>query len=164
MSSCEHTLNTLRYADRVKELGVADPAQVSSKGDNQNGKLQEDGMSPEDLDLAQLRTLNQGELSADWYNFQVRELLMHRCYHHRERLFNKRLERMPQETISHLQALEDDLVESHRTTIESMRRWIKQDSQLIKKTNQVDYDQDGKDAAAVYRTYCVGCIRFCNCH
>ena len=25
LSSCEHTLNTLRYADRVKELGAADP-------------------------------------------------------------------------------------------------------------------------------------------
>ena len=28
-------------------------------------------MSPEDSDLAQLRSLNEGELSADWYNFQV---------------------------------------------------------------------------------------------
>ena len=26
MTSCEHTLNTLRYADRVKELGANDPA------------------------------------------------------------------------------------------------------------------------------------------
>jgi hypothetical protein len=26
LSSCEHTLNTLRYADRVKELGAEDPA------------------------------------------------------------------------------------------------------------------------------------------
>ena len=26
MSSCEHTLNTLRYADRVKELGASDPS------------------------------------------------------------------------------------------------------------------------------------------
>ena len=25
MSSCEHTLNTLRYTDRVKELGFKDP-------------------------------------------------------------------------------------------------------------------------------------------
>lgn len=26
LSSCEHSLNTLRYADRVKELGAEDPA------------------------------------------------------------------------------------------------------------------------------------------
>ena len=33
----------------------------------------EDGvLSPEDSDLAQLRSLNEGELTADWYNFQVR--------------------------------------------------------------------------------------------
>lgn len=32
----------------------------------------EDGvLSPEDSDLAQLRSLNEGELTADWYNFQV---------------------------------------------------------------------------------------------
>ena len=32
----------------------------------------EDGvLSPEDSDLAQLRSLNDTELSADWYNFQV---------------------------------------------------------------------------------------------
>merc|ERR1711872_327792 len=34
LSSCEHTLNTLRYADRVKELGAADPAEPRSKNCN----------------------------------------------------------------------------------------------------------------------------------
>merc|ERR1719392_244144 len=29
LSSCEHTLNTLRYADRVKELGTQDPAKAT---------------------------------------------------------------------------------------------------------------------------------------
>ena len=29
LSSCEHTLNTLRYADRVKELGASDPLKGS---------------------------------------------------------------------------------------------------------------------------------------
>ena len=90
LSCCEHSLNTMRYADRVKELGAADPA----SGGNENGQRQleernghmmdsedsnevmlamrDDGvLSPEDSDLAQLRSLNEGELSADWYNFQV---------------------------------------------------------------------------------------------
>ena len=75
LSSCEHTLNTLRYADRVKELGAADPAQNQAKSsptDGPEGMRMDDGvMSPEDSDLAQLRSLNEGELSADWYNFQV---------------------------------------------------------------------------------------------
>ena len=90
LSCCEHSLNTMRYADRVNELGAADPA----SGGNENGQRQEDGnghmmesedsngvmlamrddgvLSPEDSDLAQLRSLNEGELSADWYNFQVK--------------------------------------------------------------------------------------------
>ena len=88
LSSCEHTLNTLRYADRVKELGAEDPALVKGGGISPSeggvgvrdddilqmpeGMRLDDGvMSPEDSDLAQLRSLNEGELSADWYNFQV---------------------------------------------------------------------------------------------
>merc|ERR1719203_2267994 len=108
LSSCEHTLNTLRYADRVKELGAADPANQAKSsspndgpegtngGGHPEGSMRTDDgvMSPEDSDLAQLRSLNQGELSADWYNFQ--------------------------EAISHLQALEDELVEAHRATIQNM--------------------------------------------
>merc|ERR1712141_355660 len=134
LSCCEHSLNTMRYADRVKELGAADP----SSGGNENGqRLDEEGnghmesedsngvmlamrddgvLSPEDSDLAQLRSLNEGELSADWYNFQ--------------------------EAISHLQALEDELVESHRATIQNMLRWTKDDASLLAMTNEVDYDQD----------------------
>ena len=87
LSCCEHSLNTMRYADRVKELNP------SSGGGNENGQrhgedsnghlmdsedsngvmlTRDDGvLSPEDSDLAQLRSLNEGELSADWYNFQV---------------------------------------------------------------------------------------------
>ena len=98
MSSCEHTLNTLRYADRVKELGASDPSRQTgeragiedikiflegekifilntiSELDDFSGELIEDEdervLSPEDSDLAQLRSLNDGECSADWYQFQ----------------------------------------------------------------------------------------------
>merc|ERR1719510_1111117 len=120
LQSCEHTLNTLRYADRVKELGAADPAASQAKSsptEGPEGMRMDDGvMSPEDSDLAQLRSLNEGELSADWYNFQ--------------------------EAISHLQALEDELVESHRSSIQNMLRWTKDDAALLAMTNEVDYDQD----------------------
>ncbi|XP_075977376.1 kinesin-like protein 10A isoform X1 [Anticarsia gemmatalis] len=47
LSSCEHSLNTLRYADRVKELGTADPARREPDVD----------MEPAH-DLAHLRSLN----------------------------------------------------------------------------------------------------------
>lgn len=46
VSSCEHTLNTLRYADRVKELGGGD-LQINQLSDDQD-----------DGDLLQLRSLN----------------------------------------------------------------------------------------------------------
>ena len=42
-----------------------------------SGMRMDDGvMSPEDSDLAQLRSLNDGECSADWYNFQVGILVL----------------------------------------------------------------------------------------
>jgi len=47
-----------------------------------------------------------------------------------------------QEAISHLQALEDELVESHRSSIQNMLRWTKDDAALLAMTNEVDYDQD----------------------
>jgi len=53
-------------------------ASPTDNGHDDDGVTLEEGMrfddgvlSPEDSDLAQLRSLNEGELSADWYNFQV---------------------------------------------------------------------------------------------
>lgn len=63
MMSCEHSLNTLRYADRVKEL-AADPvdtgagnkaSQNNPSSGNISPLLEEDGQED---DLAQLRSLN----------------------------------------------------------------------------------------------------------
>jgi hypothetical protein len=72
MGSCEHTLNTLRYADRVKELGAGDPTKADGGSRGQEVRMDDGVISPEDSDLAQLRSMNEGELSADWYNFQVK--------------------------------------------------------------------------------------------
>lgn len=49
VSSCEHTLNTLRYADRVKELGG---------GDLQTAQLNDDQQQQHKDDLVQLQSLN----------------------------------------------------------------------------------------------------------
>lgn len=63
MSSCEHSLNTLRYADRVKELAAADPTRTPEEEDaDPLDQLNES-------DLAQLRSLNEGDMSADMYQF-----------------------------------------------------------------------------------------------
>jgi len=72
VASCEHTLNTLRYADRVKELAVGrekaregnsldyeqdDDLLGTSIGDmdSDHGRMEDGVLSPEDSDLAQLR-------------------------------------------------------------------------------------------------------------
>ena len=73
---------------------------------------------PEDSDLAQLRSLNDGECSADWYQFQ--------------------------ESVAHLQLLEEEVVETHKNILDSMEHWLQQDASLLAMTNEVDYDQDGE--------------------
>lgn len=62
MQSCEHSLNTLRYADRVKELGTEGPELKSDEND------ENDAMSPED-DLALLHNSNSAEISQDMHTF-----------------------------------------------------------------------------------------------
>merc|ERR1712228_549550 len=119
LSSCEHTLNTLRYADRVKELGTEDPVKMSDY-DIEDVQEQEvsssDSSRREDSDLAQLRSLNDGECSADWYNFQ--------------------------ESLAQLQVLEEEVVDSHRKLLDNLDGWVRQDTALLEMTNDVDYDQD----------------------
>ncbi|XP_044256968.1 kinesin-like protein Klp10A isoform X1 [Tribolium madens] len=58
VNSCEHTLNTLRYADRVKELGGGD-LQTNTLSDEQQG----------DGDLMQLRSLNENDMTPEMLNF-----------------------------------------------------------------------------------------------
>merc|ERR1719282_874974 len=127
MSSCEHTLNTLRYADRVKELGAQDPAKATD-ADMEDIQEQEvsssdsvvligsDTSRREDSGLAQLRSLNDGECSVDWYNFQ--------------------------ESLAQLQELEEELLDSHKKLLGNLENWLQQDATLLTMTNDVDYDQD----------------------
>ncbi|KAG8236394.1 hypothetical protein J437_LFUL014915 [Ladona fulva] len=100
LSSCEHSLNTLRYADRVKELAATDPAEKGSGGggrasptqqisssESGRGHLGESlghsgrGMNDidnnsclEDSDLAQLRSLN---VSFDFTPYLLVEVDIH---------------------------------------------------------------------------------------
>ncbi|XP_059485969.1 kinesin-like protein KIF2A isoform X2 [Neocloeon triangulifer] len=63
LSSCEHSLNTLRYADRVKELAVQDPSE------KHGAQTAEPNHAEDEDDLRQLRSLNEHELSADLITF-----------------------------------------------------------------------------------------------
>lgn len=114
LSSCEHSLNTLRYADRVKELGVDDntEAQKSPSEDEEMAQESEE----DDDDLAILRSNNDPEMSGELYTFH--------------------------EAISHLQQMEEEVVDLHRTLLEANQKWHNEDAALLSMTNEVDYDVD----------------------
>lgn len=62
MSSCEHSLNTLRYADRVKELAATDPTEQKSSPSDEDADIKIEATTNNSVksesDLAQLRSLN----------------------------------------------------------------------------------------------------------
>lgn len=112
MNSCEHTLNTLRYANRVKELACTDPAldtAMDTQEDNGQTTDRED-------DLAALRSLNEHEISADLYNFH--------------------------EAISQLQQVEEDVLDRLKTWIDLNHQFSQQEHALLSMTREVDFDQE----------------------
>lgn len=61
LSSCEHTLNTLRYANRVKELVAIDPSERNEMIDDEepmDSEPNEVNENGKNLDLSRLRSLN----------------------------------------------------------------------------------------------------------
>ena len=108
----------------MKELGtsgqISEPMR-SADADMEDIQEQEVSSSDsvrEDSDLAQLRSLNDGECSADWYNFQ--------------------------ESLAQLQVLEEEVVDNHKKLLGNLENWVQQDYTLLTMTNEVDYDQDGE--------------------
>jgi len=122
LSSCEHSLNTLRYADRVKELAASDPTDKSnsSPDDEQprqhNNQRHNNSDVYDDDELATLRSLNEGEISAEMMTFH--------------------------EAVSQLQMLEDDVLESHKAVMDAHVGWRNKHQQLLNMARDVDYDQD----------------------
>ncbi|XP_044738244.1 kinesin-like protein Klp10A [Chrysoperla carnea] len=119
MKSCEHTLNTLRYADRVKELAVVDPSEPRG-GDNDDPPEEILNHSAthhhDDSDLERLRSLNEGDMSADMYNFH--------------------------EAVSQLQMAEEEVLENHKNILEQLQEFSNESLRLFNMTKVVDYDQD----------------------
>ncbi|ODM95639.1 Kinesin-like protein KIF2A [Orchesella cincta] len=112
LSSCEHSLNTLRYADRVKELAAHDPLETKMSS------VPEDDLETmeSESELAQLRSLNEGEISGELLTFH--------------------------ETISKMQEAEEEMVEYQKLIFEANNRWITKEKMLLALTNQVEYDQE----------------------
>ena len=85
MASCEHTLNTLRYADRVKELCVGETVEQGIDFDDVEDEVEEEEDedeaegSLEQSGLAQLQTLAGDECNEDWVQYQESLAVMQVC-------------------------------------------------------------------------------------
>lgn len=120
MTSCENTLNTLRYANRVKELTV-DPNQVIEGGrPNIHAVNQLDldeewmGISPQRDDLKLLCEQNEEEVSPQLFTFH--------------------------EAVSQLVEMEEQVLEDHRAVFQESIRWLEDEKVLLEMTVEVDYD------------------------
>uniref|UniRef100_A0A671PNF2 Kinesin-like protein n=1 Tax=Sinocyclocheilus anshuiensis TaxID=1608454 RepID=A0A671PNF2_9TELE len=123
MASCENTLNTLRYANRVKELTVDPNAVTEGVRPNVNSINQLDimdeewelGNSPQRDDLKLLCEQNEEEVSPQLFTFH--------------------------EAVSHLVEMEEQVLEDHRAVFQSIR-WLEDEKVLLEMTEEVDYDVD----------------------
>ena len=83
MANCEHTLNTLHYADRVKELCVGESAEqdVNFEFDEAEDEVEEEDEAEGSLEqsgLAQLQTAGE-EVNEDWIQYQESLAAMQVC-------------------------------------------------------------------------------------
>jgi hypothetical protein len=113
-SDVEHTLNTLRYADRVKELGT----------DDVNAKTEEDGE----------RFIDQ---NGDEENFD--DILSEDDDD--EDVSNAMIDL--QETLAELQDLEEQVLESHGDLVRDANKRTIEIEKLLEETMVVDYDREG---------------------
>ncbi|KAL5278334.1 KIF2A family protein [Megaselia abdita] len=120
LSSCEHTLNTLRYADRVKELVVRDPdsRDMDYKDEPEDEVMEsfKNGNGMNEHDIVHLRSLSEHEMSD--------ELLDQHA------------------AISELQQAEELVVDQHKAINEFIQEFLPESLKLYNQTNYVDYDQD----------------------
>ncbi|XP_069483437.1 kinesin-like protein KIF2A isoform X3 [Ambystoma mexicanum] len=124
MASCENTLNTLRYANRVKELTVdptaaGDIRPILHHGPNQIDDLEMQwgvGSSPQRDDLKLLCEQNEEEVSPQLFTFH--------------------------EAVSQMVEMEEQVVEDHRAVFQESIRWLEDEKALLEMTEEVDYDVD----------------------
>uniref|UniRef100_V5GUF9 Kinesin-like protein n=1 Tax=Ixodes ricinus TaxID=34613 RepID=V5GUF9_IXORI len=111
LSSCEHSLNTLRYADRVKELGVEDGPEAH-RAPNEDEEMAPS--SDEEEHQLAAPPADDVEMSGELYN----------------------------EAVSHLQEMEEEVLDLHKTVVEASHNWLQRDMEQLAMTNDVDYDLD----------------------
>ncbi|KAK6023201.1 kinesin motor domain protein [Ostertagia ostertagi] len=117
MSSCEHTINTLRYADRVKELGADEGGCSPPMGDDElmlRGDGAGDDGDNEDADLSLVCSRN----GTDKTTFDMMKM------------------------ISSVNAAEEDALYTQYNVELSTKTWSKELADLRTRSSTVDYDTE----------------------
>ncbi|XP_038180324.1 kinesin-like protein KIF2A isoform X4 [Arvicola amphibius] len=162
MASCENTLNTLRYANRVKEFGISPSDIPFSQGSGSRPDLSPsydyDDFSPSITRVKEL-TVDPAaagdvrpimhhppsqidDLETQWGvgSSPQRDDLKLLCEQNEEEV-------SPQlftfhEAVSQMVEMEEQVVEDHRAVFQESIRWIEDEKALLEMTEEVDYDVD----------------------
>ncbi|XP_065362723.1 kinesin-like protein Klp10A [Calliphora vicina] len=149
LSSCEHTLNTLRYADRVKELVVKDVLREDDalREEDAEQLMYEEDEETNNVQHVQQRPVkhnnhtnhnnnnnnkNNGQMSAS-------DLALLRSLSEHD-MSDELL--VQHAAISDLQQTEEMVVDQHRAINEFLTQFLPESMRLYNLTNYVDYDQD----------------------
>ncbi|XP_075303259.1 kinesin-like protein KIF2A isoform X3 [Opisthocomus hoazin] len=162
MASCENTLNTLRYANRVKEFGISPSDIPFSQGSGSRSDLspsyEYDDFSPSVTRVKELtvdpnttgdirpiihHVPNQiDDLDTQWGvgSSPQRDDLKLLCEQNEEEV-------SPQlftfhEAVSQMVEMEEQVVEDHRAVFQESIRWLEDEKALLEMTEEVDYDVD----------------------
>jgi len=123
-SDVEHTLNTLRYADRVKELGT----------DEMSLKKDDEDLEYEDEEAEFRRHYNDGNGLTD-----SQEEEEYDDYEDEESQAMNDL----QKTLAELQDMEEQVLENHGDLIKDSHRWMVEYEKIYEETIKVvDYDRE----------------------
>uniref|UniRef100_A0A8B9UZ51 Kinesin-like protein n=1 Tax=Anas zonorhyncha TaxID=75864 RepID=A0A8B9UZ51_9AVES len=152
MASCENTLNTLRYANRVKEFGISPSDIPFSQGSGSRSDLSPsyevkeltvDPSATGDIRPIIHHTPNQiDDLGTQWSmgSSPQRDDLKLLCEQNEEEV-------SPQlftfhEAVSQMVEMEEQVVEDHRAVFQESIRWLEDEKALLEMTEEVDYDVD----------------------
>ncbi|XP_051539790.1 kinesin-like protein KIF2A isoform X2 [Myxocyprinus asiaticus] len=149
MASCENTLNTLRYANRVKEFGISPSDIPFSQGGSSRSELsptyevKELTIDPSVVmeGRSGCHSVNQLDvLEAQWGvgSSPQRDDLKLLCEQNEEEV-------SPQlftfhEVVSQLVEMEEQVLEDHRAVFQESIRWLEDEKVLLEMTEEVDYD------------------------
>uniref|UniRef100_A0A6Q2ZNU0 Kinesin-like protein n=1 Tax=Esox lucius TaxID=8010 RepID=A0A6Q2ZNU0_ESOLU len=150
MASCENTLNTLRYANRVKEFGIS-PSDIpfsQQQGGGGGGRAELSPTNTYEYDDFPTSPTRVKELQVDpvleaqWGvgSSPQRDDLKLLCEQNEEEV-------SPQlftfhEAVSQLVEMEEQVLEDHRAVFQESIRWLEDEKVLLEMTEEVDYDVD----------------------